>query len=135
MASRNVQNGVTYLFDAFNAHDLETAMAGYAPDVRFVNHGTGRELVGVEAIHTLFERLFKSTPDVRADITRITDGGDVVVYEFTLSGTDQPTGKRYATRCVDVVSFDADGRITCEDNYADRMSRMEQLGMAPAPSA
>lgn len=135
MASRNVQNGVKYLFDAFNAHDLDGAMAGYAPDVRFVSHSTGRVLTGVTAIHDLFEGLFKNSPDAHAEITRITDGGDVVVYEFMMSATDSKSGRSYRVPCVDVVSFDKDGRITCEDNYSDRLSRMEQLGTAPAAAA
>ena len=48
MASRNVENGIKYLFDAFNAHDLAGAMAGYAPDVRFVSHSRGRVVVGAD---------------------------------------------------------------------------------------
>jgi len=132
MPSKNVQTGITCLFDAFNAHDLDAAMAGYADDVRFVSQSTGGVLIGPDAIHKVFEQLFKAFPDARADITRITDGGgDTVVYEFMFSGTQASTGKRFAVPCVDVVTFDAQGRIACEDNYSDRLSRLEQLGEAP----
>jgi predicted SnoaL-like aldol condensation-catalyzing enzyme len=115
MASRNVENGIKYLFDMFNEHDADKCSAGYSEDVRFV---TGRGVIeGKENVKAIFAGLFERSPEVRAEITNIIDGGNQVVYEFRLTGTGNP--ETDALMHCDVVTFNDAGEITAEDNYSN----------------
>jgi hypothetical protein len=114
MTSRNVANGIKYLFDAFNAHDAEACSAGYSEDIRFTTKsGT---VVGRENVRARFAASFERSPDVKAIITSIIDGGDAVVYEFYTTGHDLVS--RDGVAHCDVVRFNASGEIISEDNYS-----------------
>ena len=141
MTSKNVQTAVEHLFDAFNDHDADKAVAAYTPDLRFAMHGQGEDLIGPEAVHAAHEGFFAGFSDMRADILHIVDGGDVVAFEFELTGTNdgpyagQPaTGRSVRLRVCDVVRFNAEGKIVSEDNYADQLTMAAQLGLIPAPA-
>lgn len=134
--STNVRTALDHLFEAFDDHDADRAVAAYAPDIRFRMHSSGTELVGPEAVHAMHEQLFAAFSDAHTNVLEVIDAGDVVVFEFELLGTnDGPymgldaTGKSVNVRVCDVVRFGGDGKIISEDNYMDSLSMARQLGL------
>ena len=141
LTSKNAQTAIDHLFDAFNDHDADRAVAAYTPDIQFRMHGQSENLVGPEAVHAAHEGFFAGFSDIRANILAIVDGGDVVAFEFELTGTnDGPyagrpaTGRSVSLRVCDVVRFNAEGLIVSEDNYADQLTMAAQLGLIPSPA-
>src|ERR1700722_13617807 len=111
MPSRDVSNGIKFLFDAFNDHDAQACSAGYSDDIRFTTR-TGT-VVGRENVRDRFAASLARSPNVKAIITNIVDGGDTVVYEFYTTGHDEPS--RDGVAHCDVVRFNAEGQIISED--------------------
>jgi hypothetical protein len=67
-------------------------------------------------------------------------GGDVSVCEFTGRGTHDgelfgipATGRAAQLPYCEVLHFDAGGKVTSGEAYYDRMTLMEQLGLAQVP--
>jgi uncharacterized protein (TIGR02246 family) len=76
--------------DAFNAHDLDAFLAGYAEDV-VVTSGNGDVLMeGLEAIRAEYAVMFEQLPDIRAVVHhRIVRGAWVVDdSRVTATGVD-----------------------------------------------
>lgn len=117
MRSRNVQVAIDHLFEAFNARDLDRATAAYSSDVVFIQRSRGTTVQGYDDVRAMFERLFASPRRAVAEIDEVIDAGDTVVFSFTMVSTDD-AGKTTRTPCLDVVKFDAAGRIAYEDNYS-----------------
>ena len=115
MASRNVDNGIKYLFDAFNEHDAQKCSAGYSQDVRFTS-GRG-DVVGKDNVAAMFAGLFERNPNVQAKIENVIDGGNMVVYEFRILNSGDP--ERDKVMHCDVVGFNDAGEIISEDNYSN----------------
>ena len=63
------------LYDAFNARDIDTALAGMHPDVNWPNMIDGGREHGHAAVRAYWQRQF-DTADPRADPERITPVGD-----------------------------------------------------------
>lgn len=70
--------------DAFNAHDLETFLACFAPDI-VVRHGDGRELMnGPEAVRSFYGP-FMTDSELKAEVSsRLQAGPWVVDHEHTV---------------------------------------------------
>ena len=77
------------LYDAFNARDVDTALAGMHPDVNWPNMIEGGREHGHAAVKAYWEKQFEHT-DPRADLQRVTPiGDDQVVIEVRTVITDK----------------------------------------------
>jgi steroid delta-isomerase-like uncharacterized protein len=110
---------------------------------RSTNHflATGETVRGRGELVEWFRRFFASAPDWRIEIENVLDDGDrQAVVQWRGSGTFdgapfqgiEPTGRRVELRGVDVVRFDADGRVEDNTIYYDGAEFARQIGMLPA---
>jgi uncharacterized protein (TIGR02246 family) len=55
--------------EAFNQHDAQAVADHWSPDAVYLNHGTGEEVVGREAIAEQFSTLFEEQPELKLEVT------------------------------------------------------------------
>jgi predicted ester cyclase len=83
---------------------------------------------------------FGAFPDMKLAATRMFANDDVVVEEWTCTGTNTgagfgpPTGKAFGMNGASVFVLDADGQIKEEHEFADAPTVLAQLGMSKAPA-
>lgn len=107
--------------DAFNAHDLDAIMGYFADDCVFhMPRGAkprGDSFTGRDAVRAGLAKRFEGIPDVHyGDERHWVCGDDFGVSEWTLTGT-LASGGRIEVRGVDLLEFDASGRITRKDSF------------------
>jgi ketosteroid isomerase-like protein len=74
--------------EALTAHDLEAAVACFAPDYHDVAPARrGESVQGREKVRENFAALFRDIPDLRADLLRSVADGDTVWMEWRMHGT------------------------------------------------
>jgi steroid delta-isomerase-like uncharacterized protein len=123
---------------AWNAHDVDTAMAMHAPDMVFHNHTAGESAQG-EDVRKHMERIMGSWPDMEFETRRLYVREGLVVQEWTATATHlntlrrgdleaPPTGKKIAWDGLDVIPFE-DGLIKRKDVYSDSVSILRQVGL------
>lgn len=119
--------------DAMSAHDLDAAVACFAPDYRDEAPARRGEFVeGSDQVRANFARLFADLPDLRAELLDAVDDGDRVWMEWRMKGTRRD-GSRMEFIGVNVFGVRADrfawGRIYTElvremGSAADQVDRM-----------
>jgi len=117
-----------------NGHDSKKLSETFAPDGTLTVYGEG-EFKGREAIAGEIEPWFKAVPDFKIAITRVFAKGDVVISEWTVTGTntgelmgDKPTKKPVGFKGVSVNWFTPEGLVKQEHRYFDQATVMGQLG-------
>ena len=55
--------------EAFNKHDAQAVADHWSPDAVYLNHSTGEEVVGREAIAEQFSTLFQEQPELKLEVT------------------------------------------------------------------
>ncbi|MCU0257903.1 MAG: ester cyclase [Solirubrobacteraceae bacterium] len=124
----------------FDERDLSDPSAFWTEDS--VDHflAAGRTVRGPAALAAWFTDLFAAAPDWQMEIENIVDDGDrqaVIQWRGTgtLTGAPflgiAPNGRRIEIRGVDVMRFDAGGRIASNTVYYDGAEFARQLGMLP----
>jgi steroid delta-isomerase-like uncharacterized protein len=130
--------------ETFNAHDIEAFAAVLAEDVVFEAPG-GMRGEGREACAEFFGGWFAAFPDAHVDVHKLHVVDDVAVEEGTFTGTHDgvlqtpagdlpPTGRTVKIPYIQVLRF-RDGRHVSFNLMFDRLEMLEQLGVAPAPTA
>jgi ketosteroid isomerase-like protein len=125
----------------FNAHDLDGFAAVLADDVVFAAPG-GVRGKGKAACVDFYGGWLKAFPDGRVDVREVHVVGDVAVEEGVFAGTHRgvlhgpggdvpPTGRTVAVDYIQVLRF-RDGKHVLFNLMFDRLSLLEQLGLAPA---
>jgi hydroxyacylglutathione hydrolase len=125
-------------FAALSAHDLDAAVACWAPGSvdRFVG---GEELVAPHGIQRYFESLFAAFPDFRFQILEVTSARGRAAVRWrvraTFAGPGRfqnflPNGARIDIEGCDVVSVEND-LIRHNDAYLDSGDIARQLGFLP----
>lgn len=123
---------------AWAAHDVEAIMALHAPDMVFENHTAGERAEG-EAVRAHVTAIFEAWPDIAFTTRRLYVRDDLVVQEWTASGTHsrtvrrgdlvaEPTGRRIEWKGLDVIPFEA-GLVKRKDVYSDSVSILRQVGL------
>jgi steroid delta-isomerase-like uncharacterized protein len=109
--------------EARNTHDVETAVAQWAPAAQ----------AQVRADFTGFTRTF---PDIHIATHELIAEGDKVVCTWTFQGTQQgtflgipATGKLVNFDGIDIYTI-ADGKIASLARFADNLSLVRQLGVS-----
>ena len=141
----DLKESVRRTYDALSLHTLDALMADvFAEDAELVGPTAG-QVKGIQAIADHWKNALETTPDGKATIHRIIREGNVVVVEYTLTGTNTgplrlPTGevlpatnKRVTFPAVDIWTFEG-GKAVSQHLYFDRFSVLAQLGLMPAPA-
>jgi hydroxyacylglutathione hydrolase len=129
-------------FAALSAHDLDAAVACWAPGSidRFVG---ARELVAPDGIRTYFGELFAAFPDFRFEILDVTNSRGRAAVRWrvraTFAGPGRfqdllPNGARIDIEGCDVLTVE-DDLIRHNDAYVDSGDIARQLGFLPPASS
>jgi steroid delta-isomerase-like uncharacterized protein len=124
---------------AWNDHDVEAIVSMHTHDSVFENHVTGDFNVGREQIARAIEGIFSVFPDLHFETRRAYIREDLVVQEWTASGTHEgtmtrsgievePTGRRVEYKGMDVIPI-RDGLVARKDVYSDSVTLLRQLGL------
>jgi steroid delta-isomerase-like uncharacterized protein len=123
---------------AWNAHDVDAAMAMHAPDMVFQNHTAGETAEG-EAVRDHIAGIFAAWPDIEFATRRLYVREGLVVQEWTATATHAntlrrgeieapPSGHKISWDGLDVIPFE-DGLIKRKDVYSDSISILRQVGL------
>jgi len=128
--------------DAFNRKDEEAFVGALAANYRLTDVPSGEVLSGKEGGRQDFRRWATAFPDGKVTIENLIVSGDTMVTQFTGEGTQRgPLGpfpasnKRAQVRLVNIIKFDAQGKIVEAQLYYDQLSMLQQLGHVPQPAA
>jgi steroid delta-isomerase-like uncharacterized protein len=123
---------------AWNAHDVDAIMAMHAPEMVFENHTAGERAEG-EAVREHVAAIFEGWPDLRFETRRLYVRDDLIVQEWTATGTHSRTLRRgdlVAKPSGELVRWDGmdiipvrDGLILRKDVYSDSVSILRQVGL------
>lgn len=116
-ASRNsAREIVTRIVEAYNAKDANALADLYHADARYWS-ALGDWQEGLPVIRSHIKDLHRRLPDEQMSIDAIMTDGDVIVAEFTSSGT-APAGKPYQISFTEVIEL-RDGKIASVMVYLD----------------
>ncbi|ASD21633.1 DUF4440 domain-containing protein [Cryobacterium sp. LW097] len=112
---------LTGFLAAFNNHDLDAIMGYFADDcVFYLPRGAkprGNRFVGRAEVRAGLASRFEGIPDVHyGDDRHWVCGDDLGVSEWTLTGRSV-SGRRLDVRGVDLLEFDAAGKIRRKDSF------------------
>jgi steroid delta-isomerase-like uncharacterized protein len=124
---------------AWDSHDVNTIVSMHTEDSVFENHVTGDRNVGREEIGRAISGIFSVFPDLAFETRRAYLREDLVVQEWTASGTHQgtmtrsgieiePTGRRVEYKGMDVIPI-RDGLVARKDVYSDSVTLLRQIGL------
>lgn len=123
---------------AINAHDLDALARHYSPDV--VITGPEGTMAGVDAATDYFRGMFAGFPDLSINVWSKVTVGELVVDEWTLTGTNTgpvqlpdgssvpSTGRTVTLRGCDVAAVE-NGEVTSHRMYFDQADLHAQLGL------
>jgi|tagenome__1003787_1003787.scaffolds.fasta_scaffold18746023_1 steroid delta-isomerase-like uncharacterized protein len=138
----DLAHAVEELMDAFNQSDWDKIRALVAPDLVYIETGTGRRIEGVDAYIQLLETWKRAFPDTSGTICNILVGDDTVAeevrWEATHTGpletadgrTIEASNKRTATDASAWTRFDG-GTVREIHHYVDALSILRQIGALP----
>ena len=139
MDGQELQELIDRYNDAWNAHDIDAIVSMHTEDSVFENHVTGDVNVGRNEIHRAISGIFTVFPDLHFDARRQYLRQDLVIQEWTATGTHQgkmvragievePTGRRVDYKGMDVIPI-RDGLVARKDVYSDSITLLRQLGL------
>ena len=137
---QNKQTVTAFIDALFTRGDLSAVDVYLAED--FVNHdppvGVGPDREGMRAAGALFRRGF---PDWHSDLGLLIGEGDLVVEEFTASGTQRGEvmgvvgdGRTVVLKGINIFRV-RDGRIVERWGRLDDLGLLRQLGLVPAQAS
>lgn len=132
--------------DFFNQGKLDDWIKAVAEDAELVSP-LGGTIKGRDAIKAYFMRTREGFPDARVNVQRLIAEGNVVVVEYTFSGTNKgptylstgetvpATNRTLNSPALDIGTYDSNGMLKSLHQYFDVAGALQQLGLMPAPAA
>ncbi len=142
MPSTNVET-IRSAHESWNKRDFAASLKNTAENVVYTDNARGLTMNGRDKFRTWQEGWAAAFSDGRITNPKYIDAGDVVVAQFTATGTHdgpfgslKPTGRRISVPFCEITQFDKQGRIVSGGVYYDQHSLLTQLGYAqPIPVA
>ena len=139
MDGQELQDFIDRYNAAWNDHDVDAIVSMHTEDSVFENHVTGDVNMGREQIGRAISSIFAVFPDLAFETRRAYIRDDLVVQEWTASGTHEgpmtrsgitiePTGKKVDYKGMDVIPIQ-DGLVARKDVYSDSITLLRQLGL------
>lgn len=124
-------------FEALDAHDVEAAVACWAPGARDTLHGT-MDVTAPDGVRAFGAGVVAAVPDARFEILSTTADGERCAVRWRLTGTFAgeafqgiaATGARLDLQGIDLFTA-RDGLIVANDAYMDGMTFARQAGVLP----
>ena len=123
-----------------NAHNLPGIMATFGRRPWYDDEPWREHHEGHDAVHSYYQCLFASLPDLHIDVTHRVAAEEGVALEVRISGTHlgawrglPATGRRVAFPLCGLYTFDEDGKLAGERIYYDRGSVLQQVGLYRDP--
>jgi steroid delta-isomerase-like uncharacterized protein len=120
-------------------HDLQSLVGTFGDDPEWHNKPSNDVLHGHDSIRAFYADIFGGFPDFWLDIPHRRATPDAIYVEGWFGGTHQgmwagipPTGRKIRIPICAAFTFTADDKIKSEIAYYDRLTILEQLGVAPA---
>jgi steroid delta-isomerase-like uncharacterized protein len=132
---------------AWNAHDVERALAVFPDDVVWQDITNPQPLNGKEGIGQYLQGWFTAFPDIKITVTNRVATEDYVAAELDFVGTNTgalqlapgapaipATGKKVIGKGTYFVHF-KNGKAVEVHSYPDAAGMMMQLGLMPMPGS
>jgi hydroxyacylglutathione hydrolase len=125
-------------FETLDAHDVEAAVAMWAPGGRENVRGQ-LDVTAPDGVRDFIGELMGAVPDVRFELLSTTTQEDRCAVQWRLSGTFagpgslggiEPTGHPLTLEGIDLLTV-SDGLIQSNDAFPDSISLPRQIGMLP----
>jgi len=132
---------------AWNAHDVERALAIFPEDVMWQDVTSPQPFNGKDAIRQYLQGWFSAFPDIKITVTNRVITEDYVAAEIDFAGTNNgplqlapgapaipATGRMVNGKGTYFIHF-KDGKPVEVRSYPDAAGMLMQLGMMPMPGA
>lgn len=128
----------TYI-DAFCRQDLDACLATFAPDGTYSDPATAQQPLAGQAIKDHFGGLFAGFPDATTETVAVyAIAADLAVWRWVIRGTHTgsyrglpTTGRSVILPGCEFIEVRA-SKVQRVEGYFDRLSLLQQLGLAPA---
>jgi steroid delta-isomerase-like uncharacterized protein len=125
-------------WDAWNAHDVEGVVKQLDEKITWESDTLPAPIVGRDAYRQAMKMYLTAFPDLRFTVDRIFASGDVVVSQYTATGTHRgdlggiaPTNRRGEIRGCTIVEY-RNGKAIKVLGYWDSGRLLRQLGVLPS---
>ena len=129
------------LYEAWEKRDFGALEDCLADGVSFNDAPQGQVVKGKASVKDWYASWATACPDSVAGATLIAASDDTAVFEGVYAGTNNgafgpfpATGRSVSLPWVNVLRFDADGRIIGGGAYYDLLTVMTQLGHMESPA-
>ena len=131
---------------AWNAHDVERAVAVFPDNIVWHDTGSPQPMTGKDALRQYLQGWFSAFPDIKITVTNRVVTEDQVASELDFTGTNTgdlqlapgatipATGKKVNGKGTYFVRFQ-DGKPVEVHSYPDLAGMLMQLGLMPMPGA
>jgi hydroxyacylglutathione hydrolase len=124
-------------FEALDRHDLEGALAQWAPGARERLIGQ-EDLVAPDGLREFLGSMLRALPDASLEVAERVVQGDRACYRYVVRATFageplqgvEATGAQVRLEGIDIFTI-ADGRIVAGDALLDMLSLSRQFGLVP----
>ena len=141
MPSKNVET-LRAAHDNWNRRDFNAMVSAMAANVSYTDHARGITFKTRDEFKNWAAAWAQACPDGKIIQPSYIDAGDIVVTQFTATGTNDgplgsfpPTGRRMTLRFCEICQFDANGQMTSGGVYYDQFTLLTQLGHLKQPAS
>ena len=127
--SERVRAIILQLTNCLNRHDAEAASKLFAENVLFWEPSYEEPRYGRAALRREFEGFFAMLPDIQFTSLTLLANGDHAFHEWRYQATYQ--GRPIELRECALVRLNAEDLLAEVRIYFDRLSLLQQLGLAP----
>jgi glyoxylase-like metal-dependent hydrolase (beta-lactamase superfamily II)/predicted ester cyclase len=129
-------------FEAIDAHDVQRAVAMWAPGGRENVRGQV-DATAPEGVREFVEAMVQAMPDLKMEVVQTTTEGERCAVQWRVSGTFAgsapfngvaPTGDPIRLEGVDVLTV-RDGLLQANEAFPDNLAFAREIGLMPSPGS